>query len=114
MVLIQNRSYQHRRRGRIAELDSEKVQCKRTGLRSQFRAGVGPLLPLESERCPAFLRPGLMVRANALHYALRIRTLLSIMQRFGVLRERQTHKPMAGLREGKEPRRHGKAKEVEG
>ena len=75
------------------------VQCKRTGLRSQFRAGVGPLLPLESERCPAFLRPGLMVRANALHYALRIRTLLSTMQRFGVLRERQTHKPMAGLQE---------------
>ena len=32
-----------------------------------------------------------MVRANALHYALRIRTLLSTMQRFGVLRERQTH-----------------------
>ena len=30
------------------------VQCKRTGSRSQFRAGVGPLLPLESERCPAF------------------------------------------------------------
>ena len=40
-----------------------------------------------------------MVRANALHYALRIRTLLSTMQRFGVLRERQTHKPMAGLQE---------------
>ena len=78
-------------------IDGEMVQCKRTGLRSQFRAGVGPLLPLESERCPAFLRPGLMVRANALHYALRIRTLLSTMQRFGVLRERQTHKPMAWL-----------------
>ena len=46
------------------------VQCKRTGSRSQFRAGVGPLLPLESERCPAFLRPGLMVRANALAPAL--------------------------------------------
>ena len=75
------------------------VQCKRTGLRSQFCAGVGPLLPLESERCPAFLRPGLMVRANALHYALRIRTLLSTMQRVGVLRERLTHKLMAGLQE---------------
>ena len=75
------------------------VQFKRTGSQSQFRAGVGPLLPLESERCPAFLRPGLMVRANALHYALRIRTLLSTMQRFGVLRERQTHNPMAGLQE---------------
>ena len=37
------------------------------------------------------LRPGLMVRANALHYALLIRTLLSTMQRFGVLRERQVH-----------------------
>ena len=75
------------------------VQCKRTGSRSQFRAGVGPLLLLESERCPAFLRPGLMVRANALHYALRIRLLLSTMQRFDMLRERQTHKPMAGLQE---------------
>ena len=74
-------------------VDGCMVQCKRTGSRSQFRAGVGPLLPLESERCPAFLRPGLMVRANALHYALLIRTLLSTMQRFGVLRERQTHNP---------------------
>ena len=62
-------------------LDGEMVQCKRTGLRSQFRAGVGPLLPLESERCPAFLRPGLMVLANALHYALRIRTLLCMSRR---------------------------------
>ena len=50
-----------------------------------------------------------MVRANALHYALRIRTLLSTMQRFGVLRERQTHKPMAGLQE--EQRRCCQARE---
>ena len=80
------------------------VQCKRTGLRSQFRAGVGPLLPLESERCPAFLRPGLMVRANALHYALRIRTLLTqhyaaIFGVLALLRELRTNKHMAGLQE---------------
>ena len=60
----------------MAALDREMVQCKRTGSRSQFRAGVGPLVPLESDRCLAFLKPALMVRANALHYAMRIRTLL--------------------------------------
>ena len=75
------------------------VQCKRTGSRSQFRAGVGPLLPSRSERCPAFLRPGLMVRANALHYAMRIRTLHCTMESVCALREWQRHKHMAGLQE---------------
>ena len=75
------------------------VQCKRTGLRSQFRAGVGPLVPLESDRCLAFLKPALMVRANALHYALRICTLHCTMERVCALREWQRHKHMAGLQE---------------
>ena len=83
-------------------------RCKRTGLRSQFRAGVGPLLPLESERCPAFLRPGLMVRANALHYAMRIRTLHCTMERVCALREWQRHKLLAGLQE--EQRRRWQAR----
>ena len=94
-------------------LDGLLVQCKRTGSRSQFRAGVGPLLPLESDLCLAFLQPVLMVRAIPLHYATRMPALHCTMERIWALRERQTHQTMAGLWEGEEPRRHGQTKEEE-
>ena len=45
-----------------------------------------------------------MVRANALHYAMRIRTLHCTMERVCALREWQRHKHMAGLQEQEEQR----------
>ena len=63
---------------------------------------------LETDPRRAFLRSALMVRAIALHYAMRMRTLHRTVQRVYSLASRQTHKHMAGLQDEQRRCWHGK------